>query len=82
MPHANCSQVFSDNQHRYWFELDVGGQPRATSGWVSHCPEGKEVEELEGGWQAVHLRDGENVAKEVEFADTRAIARGIMERGA
>ena len=39
------------------------------------------MEELEGGWQAVHLRDGENVAKEVEFVDTRAIARGIMERG-
>ena len=81
MPRTNCSQVFSDNQHRYWFKSDVSGQSRAKSGWVSCCPEGEGVEELEGGWQAVHLRDGENVAKEVEFVDTRAVARGITERG-
>ena len=81
MPCANCSQVFSDNRHGYWFELDVGGQARAESGWVSRCPEGEGVEELKGGWQVVHLRDGENVAKEVEFVDTRAIAGGITERG-
>ena len=81
MPRTNCSQVFSDDRHRYWFKSDVSGQSKAESGWVSRCPEGEGVEELKGGWQAVHLRDGENVTKEVEFADTRAIAGGITKRG-